>query len=224
MTTEMLPAVSADTAVWLYGSCARNDNDMLSDVDVLVVGSDFPGNIDLLLGRGPAAVSAYSWAEMEAMSASGSLFLEHLKREAKSIIEGRDVQGRLEQVLSKTAPYSRNRARLDVSAFTAAIADAVDSLNHGGSIRFELSVVATVVRHASILACYLRGTPCFSRFAPIARTADALAPQHRHVLERLCRHRRLRSAWHEPPTCDVMEAIALCDVAADYVERIREVL
>src|SRR2546428_6969494 len=114
----MREMVAPGVAVWLYGSCARADSDTLSDIDVLVVGANWHAftNSDVGVGR-PLRVTQYTWPELEGMSSAGSLFLEHLKREAKPLTEGAAVEGRLRHLLETAAAYSRARALRDVRAF-----------------------------------------------------------------------------------------------------------
>jgi hypothetical protein len=163
--------VTRDTSsVWLYGSSARGDSDEFSDLDVVVVGQDreiddkfraFLHNF----GIPQAALSRYTWAEIEGMSTYGSLFLQHLKSEGCPIVEGCHVRGRLNNILRRLGRYSR--ARQDLRAFQMGLTEARQSLLTGGSLPFELSVLATIVRHSCILGCYLIGQPTFGRSEPV---------------------------------------------------------
>ena len=147
-----------DIEVWLYGSSARGDRGPLSDVDLLVVGE---GELDLdgleLPSRQRIAASRYGWEEIEHMAGYGSLFLHHIRMEGRPIVEtdGRRLQG----LLDSLGDYAR--AEQELASFSAALDDVEEALRGDHSVPFELSVVATALRHAVILGCYLDGEPNF---------------------------------------------------------------
>jgi Polymerase beta, Nucleotidyltransferase len=163
---------SLNVAVWLYGSFARGDIDELSDVDFLVIGDnrDIP---DEILFNFPSSaphrrsMSRYTWNEIEGMSVYGSLFLHHVKAEGRPIFESDSVAGKLETYLHDLPPYGH--ARRDVKAFREGLEESRRSLLCGGSIPFELSIIATLIRHSSILGCYFMGRPTFGRVAAVQR-------------------------------------------------------
>jgi hypothetical protein len=146
--------------VVLYGSKARGDDDSLSDCDVLILGNlpeefsyDLPAN---------ASVVTYTWPEFSAMGEYGSLFLRHLQKESQ-ILSG-NAQGRSAYMAVIEMLPEYGRVIRDLRSFHAAIDDCVSALNAGDtSVEFELASVATIVRHASILGCYLSGFLEFGR-------------------------------------------------------------
>jgi len=163
------------TEVWLYGSVARGTDQPASDVDVLVV-TDEPSRVELpieLPRTEKLSVRTYSWSAVEQMAAYGSLFLLHVKLEGRALGDS----SRLRSLLRDLPPYSRSGA--DVEGFRIGLDDARDSLLDGGSAAFELSVIATVVRHCSILACYLLGTPLFDRTESISTAFGAVGMSDR---------------------------------------------
>ena len=161
-------------AFWLYGSYARGNTNPESDIDLLVVNDspipdeEIPPMPEIVCGV--PSVSRYSWSEIEGMASYGSLFLHHLRLEGKCISEGSMVAGRLRGVLAGLSPY--RRACADVAAFRISVSDVLDSLRSTHSVPFELSVVGTVLRHASILGCYLSGEPSFGRVEPVQRVVS----------------------------------------------------
>src|SRR5258708_39106226 len=66
--------VGAVQAAMLYGSCARGDATMKSDVDVLAIVRDNPGSFY----EGTLAVTAYRAGHLRAMAERGSRFVLHL--------------------------------------------------------------------------------------------------------------------------------------------------
>lgn len=159
--------MNRDYAAWLYGSWARCDQDSSSDIDILAVGPIPDRGVEnLALPRGVhRSVSRYSWDEIERMASYGSMFLHHLRLEGRPLLESRQAIGKLGRILSRIGLYTR--APKDIASFRAAVDDVKSSIAQGGSPVFEMSVLATLCRHACILACYVRGTPRFGRLSPI---------------------------------------------------------
>jgi hypothetical protein len=164
----------AATAVWLYGSFARGDADALSDVDALVVSSEdeMPTLSHLHPILAQASISRYRWDEMERMATSGSLFLRHLGSEGIPLWESHTAKGRLAEILGGLGHYLN--VDRDLRAFDVVLGDVRSSLANGAvSIPYELATLGTIVRHASILGCYLAGRPTYSRTEPVATLVDA---------------------------------------------------
>lgn len=172
-------------AVWLYGSHSRGDADEFSDVDVLYVSED--GRVAEFDGHfmdqpKNLSISNYSWAEIGKMSQYGSLFLRHIQLEGRPILEGQQARGRLERILSCLGPYQR--ASRDLLSFRTILNDISISLQDGqASLYFELSTLATVIRHTAILGSSLAGEPCFSRNDPIRQLVTHWNLPHEWVAE-----------------------------------------
>ena len=217
--------MSKDRAVLLYGSHARGDADEISDVDVLVIGQEQlePQEVATLLSaacRGTLHISHYRWDELEAMSEYGSLFLHHIAAEAKAIRYEGKSQERLTKVLASLRPYQL--AARDLSAFRTTVCDVEIGLRAGLPPCFELAVLGGVARHASVLGCYLAGSPTFGRNS-IARAADlfgmhaaqgdlALAHRFRLFEEGQC------DAPGEVSEADVGHVLALLSTFLDRLE------
>ncbi len=56
--------------------------------------------------------------------------------------------------------------------FSSLLSDVQTSLAEGASIPFELSILGTIMRHASILGCYVCGRPTFGRLRPVEKIVD----------------------------------------------------
>jgi hypothetical protein len=161
--------MSKDFELWLYGSEARGDVDGISDSDLLFVADskispkDIPQESRDLLAIG--SVSRYDWNEIEGMAKYGSLFLHHLRLEGRCLDSSNTRAVSLRTILKQLPPYQRVKS--DVRAFHATLDDIRQSLQDDGSLIFELSVLATVVRHAAILGCYVSGHPTFGRLRAV---------------------------------------------------------
>lgn len=156
---------------WLYGSVARGSNDETSDLDVLLLSDDqlpLGDSTKAILSRLPQSehlsVRHYNWDQVDQMAAYGSLFLLHLKMEGRLISRSGEEKG-LSTRLTQLPPYLHRRR--DILGFAAALYDVEASLNDDGDPAFELSVLATIIRHCSILACYLVHNPQFARSVSI---------------------------------------------------------
>lgn len=171
-------------AIVLYGSVARGTAGSSSDVDVLVIGTPPHAEIERAAAPypGPLSTSFYDWDEIDGMRNSGSIFLRHVGREGKLLAaSGRGA--RVMHDLASLPPYAY--VRRDLENFTRTLADVAQSLDEGGSPRYELSVVLGLIRHCAILGAYLNGQPDF-------RTAEPLV-----TLQPICKLEETRVARFE---------------------------
>jgi hypothetical protein len=209
---------------WLYGSVARGQYLSNSDLDVLVVGDPIQDlDLDPIVLNLPQAehlsIRRYDWSAVCGMAAYGSLFLLHLKLEGRRLWRygaGPDLA-----VLLRDLPrYSL--VERDLAGFDLALSDVTDSLDDGGDPAFELSVVATVIRHCSILACYLMGRPCFDRHSSISYSFDQLDMSQLTEEALNLHHFRLAQARAIPLEQRPSQSLARrwCHHASDYVARV----
>jgi hypothetical protein len=168
--------MTASASVWLYGSHARGDADTLSDIDVLVLSDDnwSVGRVAAMVrvDERTCSISQYTWPEFWMMVERGSLFLHHIRSEGILLHETAECRGAVRNALDALAPY--RLARRDVEAFRTVLSDVEDELTHESSIPYELAILGTVIRHASVLGCYLLDRPCFGRTEPVRRFATAM--------------------------------------------------
>ena len=157
-------------AMWLYGSHARGVADHLSDLDILVVSNSEVERAELqrnapfcLTG---ASVSLYGWSEVEEMARYGSLFLQHVRLEGIPLFESPCLGGELQEVLKGVGEYAFFRR--DVRGFRQVFEDVSESLNSSKWEVFELALLGTLIRHASILGCWLLGQPRFGRYDAVS--------------------------------------------------------
>ena len=210
--------------VWLYGSVARDAYTEHSDLDILVLprGATDLGLhsvIDGLPRHEFCSVTSYTWDEVARMAEYGSLFLVHLRAEGRILYKEGSGSG-LQAILDSLSPYTRYDREL--RGFAMALNDGLENLRDGGDIPFELGVAGRVIRHASILACYLAGDPKFDRTASITSafrltgmTADDLDLAVALTAE-------IRRRDREPFSCvpSRREAIDIFNLARTFVERV----
>ncbi len=150
----------------LYGSRARGDCDELSDIDMLSIG-DERGKINVDQTDPRLCVSHYSWSEFEAMHRYGSLFLRHLKIQARPFDFNITGLERYTKLMSTLPVYKR--VSRDIESFRRALEDVRQALEAGDTaLEFELASLATTVRHSSILGCYLAGKLEFGRYTSVS--------------------------------------------------------
>lgn len=219
-------AMSCPPSVWLYGSVARGDADTYSDVDILVV-SDSDGWKSALDSRSLSPLAEgrdvsplhFTWREIDAMAGYGSLFLHHLKLEGRPITPAPD---RLRDVLATLPPYQR--AGQEIRAFRRVLDDVRLSITCPHSPAFELAVIATALRHAFILGCYVEAQPDFGRTSPFSRLCGILEKPTTLATElatlyefRLHQHDRAAAPF-TPCTADVYRWVERADTLLTTVE------
>ena len=160
--------------LWLYGSRARGNADEHSDTDILAIA---PLSADIApalaaLSFPRVNVSRYSWEEIDAMHAYGSLFLHHIATEGQRLKASAAFPHKFPSALATLPPFSR--AKEDLRGFQRAFAEGVASLREGGWPDFECEVIASVARHAAILGAFCLGTPAFGRVRPFEVVVEAL--------------------------------------------------
>ena len=162
-----------ECAIWLYGSYAREDFDEFSDIDILIAGNPDVDQIlqSIWFEKKSLSLSQYDWEEIEIMAGYGSLFLHHLKLEGRPLFTDSEGNNRLLSILESLCPY--RYASRDVMAFSMCLNDVMEGTQKGSTPIFEMSGIATVLRHASVLASYIVGHPKFGRIEPFQYVAKS---------------------------------------------------
>lgn len=152
--------------LWIYGSYARGDFDKCSDVDILMVSdtdeTDFVINYFTKKYVGKIDVSYYSYDGLIPLINKGSLFANHLKKEAISIYK---KSGRLNNLLNKMPEYS---SHLDDLKILEMLVNDVKESHHSNnnSFIFDSGVLGTAVRNTAIIMSNYLGCDDYSPWAP----------------------------------------------------------
>lgn len=208
-------------AVWLYGSEARGDASPSSDVDVLLVGEGLvPHEVSRRYHGRRISLSRYGWEEMSGMAGYGSLFLHHLRAEAKVLYESPDAAGRLGAMLDGLPRYKR--AQRDVHAFRQSLLDISAELPEPPDLEFELATLAALVRRIGILGSYLLGRPRFDRFGPVTEVVEAwkLPGIISSEFEELYRYRVVAEGMDSVPTPTAGVLVLWIERAGSMLERL----
>jgi predicted nucleotidyltransferase len=223
-------AVREQSSVWVYGSTARGDGDERSDVDILIAGDGrwwrdavaADAEVTRLVREGrQLSPMHFSWSEIEAMCAYGSLFLHHVRLHGRPLSRADDDP--LCSLLDELPPY--RRAVQEIEAFAIVLHDVAAALAADHSPTFELAVIATALRHAFILGCYVEGDPDFGRTTPFDRLARQLdmPPETADELARLYDfrlHQQGRAPVpFQPATNDVRYWLEVADTLLATIRR-----
>ena len=100
---------SRETALAVFGSAARGDNDIFSDRDLLIVSED-EGVLRGLKAQYESvgwSCTPYSWSRLQKAAEQGSLFVQHLKQEALILCDPADRLSHLFALYSPKSNYKK---------------------------------------------------------------------------------------------------------------------
>ena len=99
----------------IFGSAARGDNDIFSDLDLLIVSDDTP-TLRAMRSKCESvgwSCAAYSWSRLQRAADEGSLFVQHLKQESKVLS---DPSNRLADLLARYSTKANYQRELNSAA------------------------------------------------------------------------------------------------------------
>ena len=157
------------------------------------------------------------------MAAYGSLFLQHLRLEAVPLYESTGSEGFLRSLLDNLGDYAL--AHRDVSGFEVVLDDTEEAASGNDQDRYELAVLGTVIRHCSILGCWLLRKPSFARVEPVARLVSqcGLREEIAAEFEDLYRHRLYIDGRVGPAALRPSSAMAWLSRAREMVQTVKEI-
>lgn len=151
----------------LYGSMARKDEDLSSDIDNLILVKDIDSEKLLKFKRKLAnryitvneSLSVYRISDFLSMAQSGSLFMWHIKLQGKIVFSRDNI---VEKILADLKPYGKYA--YDIEIYSKLLKDVEDSLKiYNICNEVDLALLFTLVRNICILLCFKHGTPKFGR-------------------------------------------------------------
>ena len=156
--------------VCIFGSMAREDDDDLSDADILVVVKNRSGKVpeqvvsDYVrpwVGRAPT-ISWYGRERLQAMFNSGHLFAWHLYRESRPLWGPANI----EELFGRPAPYQD--ALLDISSFQTVMEGIPAAVRRcPRNAIYEMGLLYVCVRNIAMSASWhLCDEPDFTRYSP----------------------------------------------------------
>jgi hypothetical protein len=146
--------------IYIFGSVCRGEQDMGSDVDILVVADSALDRENL-----PSAWSCYSRRRLRILFSRGTLFAWHLYLESVQLLP-RGIDGFLKKI-GPPKPYVD--ARREIAALQCILQGAVKELSCGTqSPVYEFGLLAMTCRDIAMAAFLpLVGRFNFSRYAPL---------------------------------------------------------
>jgi predicted nucleotidyltransferase len=153
--------------VMVFGSVARNDDDINSDIDIFALvedqltesaKEDVIKEITSFISGEDVNVSIYTKEIFDRMSKDGSLFLWHLKKEGKYLFNKNNKDIFVD--LADFNMYEKNLKMYKDIFSTVRI-----SLSTNGVNSYDLSMLFFLCRNISILTCFKIGKPDFGRYS-----------------------------------------------------------
>jgi len=191
---------------YLYGSSARSDETVGSDLDVLVVCTD-PKAVDRnkldhdIEGRsnhGPIDFSIYGISRLEEMYKTGHLFAWHLYKESSYLKGGDDLLAKLGQ------PAAYDSFREDILSLYELLGSVRDQIYISpNNLVYEAGIAFICARNIAMAASYSQADgPCFSAYAPFLLECNIEFPLSKleYELLRQARHSGTRG-FKAPVIC-----------------------
>jgi len=154
--------------VWLFGSYARGESEISSDIDVLFISeTNCTELVERMLSemgilQEKIDLSHYTRDGIRTLASKGALFTWHLKEEGKPLYQ---ASSWLNELLGEMPKYNNHIS--DLAVLMQLINDAGESLRDSGSTAiFDAGVISTAIRNTSIILTNYLGATDFSPYAP----------------------------------------------------------
>lgn len=172
---------------YVFGSVARGDASVGSDVDILVVPDDGQQAASY-----PASWSVYRRQTIREYYESGRLFAWHLHLESKCIFSPL----RQPWLASLGEPSRYASARQDVEHLWQLLAESIEELRRGtDSLVYELGISYTALRDIAMSASWAwLGRPNFSRMVPYELPVECPLGAEAYRVAMAARHASARGA------------------------------
>ncbi|MFC1759260.1 hypothetical protein ACFL2H_10920 [Planctomycetota bacterium] len=199
-----------NVSVALFGSHVRNDNDALSDRDMLLVYPEcqFPRRMTQALESHGNSCAVYSRKRLSSLASTGSLFIQHLVRESEIIV---DPDGFLHDVLSRFELLPDYRATFDGALSIFGLLELIPYGSAG--IAWAADIAAVSFRSMAIPFLADRGITAYGMH-DICLALMSLSLLSKSDAERLQVLRGLKSQYrkHGRVACDPRELTAVIEI------------
>lgn len=206
--------------VWLFGSYARGESELSSDIDILYIAeSDCTDIVKSIIGKmgipqEKVDISHYTREGISRLATRGSLFAWHLREEGKPLYKTNPWLGDLLRAMPKYDNHIE-----DLTVLMQLVEETCESLDTSSSTAiFDAGVLSTAIRNTCIILTNYLGATDFSPYAPqkLMRLEPSLKmpislSDYMHLLK--CRHISERGASAEDVYVDLF-------ALREYVERI----
>ena len=155
--------------IMLYGSWARGENDIYSDMDILIITETITTKKYIIHDSAGNAIPeqgivVYGKENIERMKKYTSLFLWHIKLEALYLYK-KDFY--MDEFLNSLPEY--NKTSEDIFQYKVICGDIRELMEKKLFITlfYEVTLLASIVRNIAIAYCYINGKKCFGRNRPV---------------------------------------------------------
>lgn len=201
--------------IYIFGSVARGEVSITSDVDVLVIPMQGE-RIDY-----PTSWSVYSPEIIESYYRDGRLFAWHLYLEAQRIfpLEGVSYLDRL------GAPAQYTSTQSDISDLEYLLTESLNEIRTGtNSPIYELGIAYTAIRDIAMSASwFLMEKPNFSRYTPYLLPIACPLPIDAYRGAMVARHQATRGIVY-PFDSDAVASMLLSSPILEWVNNLRRAL
>lgn len=209
--------------ILIFGSYARQENDVFSDIDILVICKDssditFKKYLSEILHVPASWISLYSKSQILQMLKKGSLFLWHIKYENILLFSSRNW---LFKRLSHLKKY--NSVKKDLEEYLNILTDVKNSIisEECNTIDYEVNLLATILRNTSILHCHINGFNIFSRNNSFKKSQSLLKKEFISLKEYdIIYNYRLKIVRNNVDHLEKIDLLKFIDLTEKYIKEV----
>lgn len=212
--------------VSLFGSTTRNDQDHLSDIDVIVIVTDGMGTVPETevfhlipqVNQSKISITWYGFQKLQMMFAEGHLFSWHLFQESTPVGDWKSIA----EIMGK--PQNYDTAIEDIDGLIDLLNSSnMQLLQASPNSTYELGLIYLCARNIAMSASWhLSPKPNFGRLSPYEISNPTFPVTHaEYEILTKCRMASQRGLSFSYKMSN-LEAIAICDKILTWSTKIRE--